>query len=108
MGAVEFRASIVGYSDPKSAFSAARRQALWDHGHSGYTGTIAEKSDFMMFALPDGYTPSDYFAELYRLGWSDQGPLAWGAAAATYNNKWGPAVCVEYEGAYHFGGMASD
>lgn len=33
---------------PKMAFDAARYQAQYDHGHNGYTGTIAEKSTFVM------------------------------------------------------------
>jgi hypothetical protein len=38
----------------KRAFNAAVKQALYNYGHNGYTGTIAEKSEegFIMFPLP--------------------------------------------------------
>lgn len=40
----------------RRAFNAAVRQALYDHGHNGYTGTIAEKSEegFVIFPFPKG------------------------------------------------------
>lgn len=32
--------------DPQKAFEHLRDQAFYDHGHRGYTGTIAEKPGF--------------------------------------------------------------
>ena len=32
--------------DADSAFRAAREEALYDYGHRGYTGSLAEKSTF--------------------------------------------------------------
>jgi len=37
----------------KDAFRDAVHQAQWEHGHGGYTGTIAEKHDFVMLPKPD-------------------------------------------------------
>jgi len=34
-------------------FDELVRQAQWEHGHGGYTGTIAEKDEFVMIPLPD-------------------------------------------------------
>ncbi len=47
MGANEFFAFGRG-EDVHEAFGAARAQALYQHGHDGYTGTIAEKSDCLV------------------------------------------------------------
>lgn len=43
MGGKEFIHVVLGEDDVRAAFEMARDQALWDHGHTGYTGTIAEK-----------------------------------------------------------------
>jgi hypothetical protein len=50
MGATEFYTTAVGIS-PDAAFQAAREAALWDRGHGGYTGSVAEKSSYIV--IPD-------------------------------------------------------
>ena len=35
---------------PEEAFRAARKKALYDHGHRGYTDTIAEKTSFVVIS----------------------------------------------------------
>lgn len=35
-------------TDAKEAFLAAIEEASWDYGHAGYTGTVAEKSDYVV------------------------------------------------------------
>lgn len=47
------------------AFKKAVEQALWDHGHSGYSGTLAEKGGcnvLFVGTIPEG---ADYFQEGY-------------------------------------------
>lgn len=44
----EFRQGL----DAAAAFRAAVEQAGWDYGHAGYSGTIAEKGDFVL--IPSG------------------------------------------------------
>ena len=44
----------------QSAFQHAVKEAAWDHGHSGYTGTIAEKDSFEMVRVPAGVAPKDF------------------------------------------------
>lgn len=34
------------------AFNAAVEQAAYNYGHAGYTGTIAEKNNFVAISLP--------------------------------------------------------
>lgn len=64
------------------AFKAARAEAQYDHGHSGYSGTLAEKTEFTLIDLPAGKTPAEYAAELID-GGDDR-----------IDDKWGPAGCI--------------
>ena len=64
------------------AFRRAVKEAQYDHGHGGYSGTIAEKPSFVMVAVPEGRDPEDY-AE------SDEG-----IAKADPDGKWGPCGCI--------------
>lgn len=52
----------------QEAFDAAKEEAFYDHGHSGYTGTIAEKPGFTIIPLPDANLsdPEAYADELIR------------------------------------------
>lgn len=47
MGALTFQSYAEG-ADVDKTFQAAVDQALYDHGHSGYTGTIAEKDSYVI------------------------------------------------------------
>ena len=51
MGAYEFTSYGFG-KDAGVAFDACVRQAQWEFGHGGYTGTIAEKDDFRLLPPP--------------------------------------------------------
>ena len=47
MGAEFFETVAIG-DTAQQAFDTAVRHAEWESGHGGYTGTIAEKSEFVM------------------------------------------------------------
>ena len=47
MGATTFETYRDG-TDVQAAFHDAVQDAAWEHGHGGYTGTIAEKSDYVI------------------------------------------------------------
>jgi hypothetical protein len=81
----------------QEAFEAAVKKAQYDHGHRGYSGTIAEKSSFTMIKLPEGIEPGDY-ADLLN---SKNDPRI--------DDKWGPAGCFEIKPGeeYYFFGWAS-
>lgn len=81
MGSCDFWTTAKGKT-ARDAFSNARDQAFYDHGHGGYTGTIAEKSSFDLIPVPAGETPQA-FAE--RLMNQDDPRIS---------DKWGPAGCV--------------
>jgi len=97
MGAVNFYHIEVG-KNAKDAFQKAVEQAQYDHGHSGYTGTIAEKSSFVMIPLPDGMKPMELADKLME----EDDPRI--------NDKWGDAGCIAIPNTdeYLFFGWASE
>jgi hypothetical protein len=95
MGADSFTYKIKG-KNAKTAFMNAVAEARYDHGHSGYTGTIAEKNDYVMIPLPEGKDPLKYAYELID------------DADKRIDDKWGPAGCFDLgNGEYFFFGWAS-
>lgn len=69
---------------PREAFDAAVEEAAHDHGHAGYTGTIAEKDGFVEIPLPDKWKgDADGYAQ-HLIDVDDPRISA----------KWGPAGCV--------------
>ena len=112
MGAETFCVTIKGAS-AEAAFAEAVRQAQYDHGHSGYSGTIAEKRDFVIVPLPDGLSPTEAvdLAGSDCLSHANQSAAvrAWvKQAEPIYDDKWGPALCFESTpGTFVFCGWAS-
>ena len=94
MSAEEFVVRSKGL-DANEAFQKAREDAFYWHGHSGYTGTIAEKESFTMLGCPDDMEVEDYIDELLR----ECDPII--------NDKWGPAGCIKDGDEYVFFGYAS-
>lgn len=64
------------------AFQRLRDEALYEYGHRGYTGTIAEKQNFKMITCPNDKNPVDYANELIDSGDS------------RVDDKCGPAGCI--------------
>jgi len=123
MGAEEFEATVSGDS-VKDAFWAAVQQAQYDYGHSGYTGTIAEKGEYVVFKAPAGTDDAmimQVIEAVSRFGWSgrqnspedEAARIAYAAfpldeMAAVFDDKWGPAGAIQLaDGSWHFFGMAS-
>lgn len=84
------------------AFSEAVRRAQWDHGHSGYTGTIAEKDNFILI---------DYEKE--KLEDESRGAFMErliNDGDSRIDDKWGPAGCIkaDIEETWYFFGWASE
>ena len=115
---------------PEEAFKAARDKALYDYGHRGYTGTIAEKTSFVVIkdTLEDVKKRVTQRLSQARDSWEKSGlerllksmerikaPHAQVAEALIelcdprVDDKWGPAGCIKLEGEkYLFFGWASD
>ena len=53
MGACTFKIMVSKekYPTPQEAFDVAVDNARYDYGHAGYTGTIAEKRDFIRLGV---------------------------------------------------------
>ena len=83
-------------SDARNAFISAVREAQYECGHGGYTGTIAEKHNFNVIPLKEGLEPREYADKLI----DDCDPRI--------DDKWGPAGCFDLGGGrYFFFGWAS-
>jgi hypothetical protein len=95
MGAETFIVKAHG-KNAAQAFQAAVQQACYDHGHSGYTGTIAEKGEYVMIPLPKDTNPRHFANMLIE------------DSDARIDDKWGPAGCFDLgNGEYMFFGWAS-
>ncbi len=84
MGATVFTCAQVGAS-AKDAFNEAIRRATYDSGNEGYTGTIAEKSGFVVIDVDPEYADQPYkYAEKLIDECDDR-----------VDDKWGPAGCIK-------------
>jgi hypothetical protein len=96
MGASSFIARGKGNS-AREAFNEAVQEACWEHGHGGYTGTIAEKDSFVM--IDEKEMTRAEIRDYIETHWEDE----------RIQDKWGPAGCLkENELTYWFFGYASD
>jgi hypothetical protein len=109
MGAEQFEVITLGRT-AAAAFDKAVADAQYDYGHAGYTGTIAEKSGYVMAGQVSSRHVDrleSYFNKYY--GWEDihgpnQGRIpevmreVVAKYADIYDDKWGPAVCFEVTG----------
>lgn len=95
MGASDFSCRAKGKS-AREAFARARAEAQYERGHGGYTGTIAEKHEFVLIKVPPDVEPQKHADALIS---DDNSPV---------RDKWGPAGCIDLgEGEYLFFGWAS-
>ena len=96
MGAQQFTQEAKGKT-AKEAFDSAVAAAAWDHGHAGYTGSCAEKHEFVMIPYPDASVNVYDFID--KIMEDENSPV---------DDKWGPAGCIEYApGDFIFFGWAS-
>lgn len=84
MGADTFSCTALG-KNSNEAFRNAVAQAQHDYGHRGYTGTIAEKSEFVEISYRQS-RDGDPQKFAYRL--IDEGD-------ERIDDKWGPAGCLD-------------
>jgi hypothetical protein len=104
MGATTFETTARGKT-ALDAFQAAVRDAQWESGHGGYTGTIAEKHDFVLITPPKDRDPLAYAREIMD---SEPANPAFRRDAERVCDKWGPAGCIHLIGdKFLFFGWAS-
>lgn len=65
MGATDFQTTSTGKTVGE-AFRSAQEDARYAHGHAGYTGTIAEKSDYSLFTVPPRTSIDKLVGWVYR------------------------------------------
>jgi len=95
MGAEEFKVRAKG-DTAEEAFKDAVKQAVHAHGHAGYTGTIAEKLEFVMADVPENVDSVEYVNKLMEKG------------DRRYMEKWGPCGVVRLgQDMWLFFGLAS-
>jgi hypothetical protein len=82
MGAQGFEVRIVGQTAAQ-AFRLAVDSARYEHGHGGYTGTIAEKHSFVVVSPPVTMPAARALVRAME-----------DADDPRYLDKWGPACCV--------------
>lgn len=100
MGADEFWVIAEGKT-AADAFRTAVKEAQYEHGHGGYTGTIAEKRTFKVIPVPAETVPTEFARKVGDDTWNGKDPYG-------YGDKWGPALCVKVsESSFLFFGLAS-
>lgn len=82
MGSCDFQNTAKGTS-AAAAFASVVSRARRANGDDGYTGTIAEKGDFVMYTVPPGQSVQAFIDACMA---DDHHPC---------QNKWGPAACVQ-------------
>lgn len=98
MGASEF-AVTAGGKDVDRAFDNAVRQAQYDYGHSGYTGSIAEKDSYVL--VSEVPLDLDDARKLAGSLMDNEDPRI--------DDKWGPAGAIAIiGGGWLFFGWASE
>jgi hypothetical protein len=95
MGATVFMQRAKG-ATAKEAFAEAVRQAQYDWGHAGYTGTVAEKDSFVIIQQVEGLGAEELADKL--IDERDE----------RIDDKWGDAGCIPVkDGEWLFFGWAS-
>ena len=96
MGAMDFSNTARGKT-AQEAFNSAVEDARYEHGHGGYTGSIAEKPSFFMVKVPPERSSKEFAEEV--VGSYEH---------EAYQDKWGPAGCIDLgDGEFVFFGSAS-
>ena len=105
------------------AFKKVTENARHNHGHGGYSGTIAEKHSIVEFPRPKGMrraTVLKAVRDLGRMQYDGDGNMQTASVQAkypkldiawmseVYEDKWGPSLAIELaKGEYLFAGWAS-
>jgi hypothetical protein len=85
MGACDYSVLWYGKADDvNDAFRQAVKEAKYEHGHGGYTGSIAEKHSVKLLTPPCEYGTPEF--------------NTWKNARIDADDKWGPALAVELTG----------
>ena len=112
MGANNFETEEQGQT-VNEAFLRARDHATYMYGHGGYTGTIAEKSEWLVIDLPEGVSIDEAIRFIYCVEYNEKAvPEAhrrWARRwADRVLDKWGPCGAIKSgDNQWTFFGFAS-
>lgn len=107
MGASTFITTAKGRT-AREAFVAAKTEARYEHGHGGYTGTIAEKDRYVMITMPAGFTEGTREDKLIEDAY-DYAEQLLDSDDKRISDKWGPAGCIKVDAdTWLFFGWASE
>lgn len=110
MGAEQFYNKVVSAS-AREAFRQANEEACHEHGHGGYTGTIAEKSSYSMSNKPNDVDADDWIEMVEDFDENDKDQEHYRELKKdfeVYDDKWGDALCIDCgEGVFVLCGWAS-
>ena len=122
MGASEYM-NVAKGKTAQVAFDKLVEQAQWEHGHGGFSGTIAEKYSIVLFPRPKGMrraTVLKAVRDLGRMQYDGDGNMQTASVQAkypkldiawmseVYEDKWGASLGIELrKGEYLFAGWAS-
>lgn len=98
MGSTTFttRVQVTKTTSDADAFRMAHEQAKHEHGHGGYTGTLAEKNGFVLIARVKSEENARAIAEAL-IHHGTNGILAYRREAIDIvDDKWGPAGALRY------------
>lgn len=115
MGAEQFKQKIEHRGRPsEDVFRVAVEDALTTFGNRGYTGTLAEKHEFVEFTVPAGMSAEQFIEAVEDYDGDQHKPStplhAWPnveRASLIYDDKWGAAVLVRDDTHVHIFGWAS-
>ena len=95
MGACWFEDKAFGNGVEK-AFKTATSQALWDYGHAGYTGTIAEKGSYAVVKTPPRYSSDTLLSWVINPERAPDKYKEWARKAHKISDdKWGDCVAFK-------------
>ncbi len=101
MASTDFFCSATGKS-PEEAFRGAVDEAKWEHGHGGYTGTIAERGMCPLLVLEEAEDRESLMRTFHEIMNDRQHPC---------HDKWSGPVCCsavkDEPGTFYFFGYAS-
>ena len=104
MGAEQFFTRETG-ATAREAFKNAVEEAQYEHGHGGYTGTIAEKDGFTMSRKPADFPAQSWAGMVDMFDEDDTDQEHYYELKRdfkVYDDKWANALCIEDNGSFIF------
>ena len=95
----------------RDLFINAREDAIMENGNSGYTGTIAEKSDYTMSKKPSEIDADKWIEMIEDFNEEEDKEKEYYEELKSdyeiYDDKWEDALCIPIDGGFIFCGFAS-